>query len=124
MENLRLPYTLLGVDVVMNKKLILSDVAEKQLLEITKGNNCKLVITPIGGQGYLFGRGNQQISPKVLKNIGKKNIIVIATKQNISELHGSPFLVDTGDEETDKMFNGYVRVVTGYREAMIYPIKS
>ena len=124
MENLGLPYTLLGVDVVMNKKLILSDVAEKQLLKITKENDSKLVITPIGGQGYLFGRGNQQISPEVLKSIGKKNIIVVATKQKISELHGSPFLVDTGDEETDKMFNGYVRVVTGYRETMIYPVKS
>lgn len=124
MENLGLFCTLLGVDVVVDKKLIISDAAEKQLLEITEKNKCKLVITPIGGQGYLFGRGNQQISSRVLKNIGKKNIMVIATKQKISELHGSPFLVDTGDEETDKMLKGYVRVVTGYNETMIYPVKS
>lgn len=123
MENLGLPYTLLGVDIILNKNLLISDAAEKQLLEISKGNDCKLVITPIGGQGYLFGRGNQQISSEVLKNIGKKNIIVVATKQKISELHGSPFLVDAGDEETDKMIKGYIRVVTGYREVMIYPVK-
>jgi predicted polyphosphate/ATP-dependent NAD kinase len=123
MENLGLPCTLLGMDVVMNKKLVVSDAAEKELLEITGENACKLVITPIGGQGYLFGRGNQQISPKVLKNIGKKNIIVVATKQKISELRSSPFLVDTGDDETDKMLMGYIRVITGYKEVMIYPVK-
>lgn len=124
MENLGLSYTLLGVDVVLNRELFAFDVAEKQLLEITEKNDCKLVITPIGGQGYLFGRGNQQISSEVLKNIGKKNIIVAATKQKISELHGSPFLVDTGDENVDKMLSGYIRVITGYKETMIYPIKS
>ena len=50
--------------------------------------------------------------------------MVIATKQKISELHGSPFLVDTGDAEVDKMLKGYVRIVTGYNETMIYPVKS
>lgn len=123
MENMQLPYTLLGVDVVLNHKLIISDVAEKQLLDIVKSNKCKLVITPIGGQGYLFGRGNQQISSEVIKNIGKKNIIVAATKQKLSELHNSPFWVDTGDEETDKILSGYVRVTTGYKEQIIYPVQ-
>lgn len=123
MENLELPYSLLGVDVVMNKRLVILDATERELLEITDGNVSKLVITPIGGQGYLFGRGNQQISPAVLKGLGKKNIIVIATKQKISELHGAPFLVDTGDDKTDKMLTGYIRVTTGYREVMIYPVK-
>ncbi len=123
MENLNLPNTLLGIDIILNKNLIANDVAEKKLLEITKDNKSKLIITPIGGQGYLFGRGNQQISPEVLKNVGKNNIIVIATKQKISELHGNPFLTDTGDEYTDRMLSGYTKVITGYKEAMMYPIK-
>jgi len=58
MQNLGLPYTLLGVDVIYNKKLIALDVAEKQLLEIVKEQRCKLIITPIGGQGCLLGRGD------------------------------------------------------------------
>jgi predicted polyphosphate/ATP-dependent NAD kinase len=122
MQNLNLPNTLLGVDVIWNKQLIALDVAEKQLLEITAAKECKLVITPIGGQGYLFGRGNQQISPEVIKNIGKKNIIVIATKEKISELHGNPLLVDTGDSSLDAALTGYMRVVVGYKEQIIYPI--
>lgn len=123
MQNLNLPNTLLGVDVLCNKQIMALDVAEKQLLEITSAQECKLIITPIGGQGYLFGRGNQQISPEVIKNIGKKNIIVIATKEKISELHGNPFLVDTGDSLLNTALNGYVRVIVGYKEQIIYPIK-
>ena len=122
MENMALPNTLLGVDVVLNKKLVIKDAAEKHLLEVTKNNKCKLIITPIGGQGYLFGRGNQQISPEVLKNIGKDNIIVVATKQKVSELYGKPFLVDTGDDNIDKMLKGYIKVITGYKETMMYRI--
>lgn len=122
MQNLNLPNTLLGVDVLCNKQIIALDVAEKQLLEITSAQECKLVITPIGGQGYLFGRGNQQISPEVIRNIGKKNIIVIATKEKISEFHGNPLLVDTGDSSLDTALTGYMRVVVGYKEQIIYPI--
>lgn len=124
MENLKLPYTLLGVDVVLNKEIYALDVTEKQLIDIAVYNKCKLVITPIGGQGYLFGRGNQQLSYNVLKAIGKENIIVAATKEKISELKGNPFLVDTGDEETDKMLSGYIKVTTGYKEKMIYKVKA
>ena len=123
MQNLNLPNTLLGVDVICNKQLIALDVAEKQLLEITAAQECKLIITPIGGQGYLFGRGNQQISPDVIKKIGKKNIIVIATKQKIGELQGKPFYVDTGDDRLNADLKGYVRVIVGYKEQIIYPIK-
>lgn len=124
MENLKLPYTLLGVDVVLDKKVFALDVTEKQLVDITSKNKSKLVITPIGGQGYLFGRGNQQLSPKVLKVIGKENIIVAATKEKLSELRGSPFLVDTGDEEADALLIGYIGVITGYKEKTIYRIKA
>ncbi|MCQ1531294.1 ATP-NAD kinase family protein [Lutispora saccharofermentans] len=123
MENLKLPYTLLGVDVVLNKGVFALDVAEKQLVDITSNNKCKLIITPIGGQGYLFGRGNQQLSYRVLKAIGKENIIVAATKEKLSELRGNPFLVDTGDEKTDNMLSGYIGVITGYREKTIYKVK-
>lgn len=124
MENLKLPYTLLGVDLVYNKQIVKVDVTEKELLEHLSITPSKLVITPIGGQGYLFGRGNQQISPEVIKLVGKENIIVVATKQKISNLGGKPFLVDTGDTEVDEMLSGYIRVITGYKEQVIYKIKA
>lgn len=124
MEKLELQYTLLGVDVVCNKKLIKLDVTEKELLELVSGRRSKLVITPIGGQGYLFGRGNQQISPRVITQLGKDNIIVVATKQKISSLGGRPFAVDTGSSEADNLLCGYIKVTTGYKERIIYKIEQ
>jgi predicted polyphosphate/ATP-dependent NAD kinase len=122
MKTLELDYTLLGVDVVCNKELIARDVTEKQLLEMIQGKYTKLVITPIGGQGYLFGRGNQQLSSRVIKTVGKENIIVVATKNKLHSLKGNPLLVDTGDDEVNKMLFGFIKVVTGYREYAIYPV--
>jgi predicted polyphosphate/ATP-dependent NAD kinase len=76
----------------------------------------------VGGQGFLLGRGNQQISPAVIKKVGKGNIIVAATAEKLSSLRGRPLLVDTGDAATDSYLCGYYRVVTGYRENTIYRV--
>jgi predicted polyphosphate/ATP-dependent NAD kinase len=124
MENLGLPYTLLGVDIIFNKQLIIKDASEQQILKEILNKKCKLVITPIGGQGYLFGRGNQQLSPEVIEKVGKKNIIVIAAKQKITELRDKPFLLDTGDERVNSILNGYIKVTIGYREQIVYKVKS
>jgi len=111
--------TLLGVDVVLNRHLIAKDANEKELLNLIKGKRAKIVVTVIGGQGYVFGRGNQQISPKILNEVGKQNIIVVATKDKITSLRGKPLLVDTGDATTDNMLAGYVRVITGYAQQSV-----
>jgi len=114
--------TLIGVDVVLNGKLVGTDVNEAQLLKLLKKRDAKIIITPIGGQGYIFGRGNQQISPEVIKKVGRDNIIVVATPEKINSLRGRPLLVDTGDRTVDKMLSGFIRVITGYNEHVIYKV--
>lgn len=122
MERLNLDYTLVGVDLVQDKKLVAKDLSEKQILDAIGGHEARIVITPIGGQGFLFGRGNQQISPSVINLVGKENIIVISTKDKIHALHGAPLLVDTGSCRLDERLTGYVRVITGYDEQIVYKV--
>lgn len=119
MERLGLPNTLLGVDVVDKKKIVANDVNEAQLIRIMNGKKAKIIITPIGGQGYIFGRGNQQISPEIIMKVGSDNIIVIATPMKIYSLMLKPLLVDTGDEDVDRLLRGYRKVITGYREESV-----
>ncbi|HHY93814.1 MAG TPA: ATP-NAD kinase family protein [Firmicutes bacterium] len=116
--------TLLGVDAVLNKQFLARDVNEGQLLGLIQGRKAYIVVTVIGGQGYIFGRGNQQISSRVIREVGRENIIVVATRQKMASLGDKPLLVDTGDEETDRMLSGYVRVVTGYHEQMLAKVTS
>ena len=111
--------TLLGVDVVRNGQIVASDVNEHGLLEVLKGaEKAELVMTPIGSQGFIFGRGNQQISPKVLRLVGKEGIRVVATPTKLRE---TPRLrVDTGDTTLDGELRGYIRVIIGYgKERMV-----
>jgi predicted polyphosphate/ATP-dependent NAD kinase len=129
MEELALDNTLLGVDLVEQQHLIASDVTEPQLWQaiiLAKADNktIKLVITLIGGQGHIFGRGNQQLSPRVIRAIGKDNILIIATKAKLTALASRPLIADTGDSDLDIELSGYLPVITGYNDQVLYPVAS
>jgi len=124
LTNLGLSKTLIGVDVVSERKLVIADANEASLLELLDNHVAKVVVTPIGGQGYIFGRGNQQISPKVLQKIGLDNIIVISVPEKIHSLGGRPLLVDTGNYEIDRALSRHIKIITGYGERIVYPVAS
>ena len=122
MEELGLDNTLLGVDVVQDQELVKSDVTANDLNQLIADHPCKLVITLIGGQGHIFGRGNQQLSAPFIRQLGKENIIVVATKTKLQALNGRPLIADTGDSELDKMLSGHIKVTTGYKDHVLYPV--
>jgi predicted polyphosphate/ATP-dependent NAD kinase len=121
-EGLGLPKTLVGVDIITSKAMLAEDVGEQQILELLDKRPLKLILTPTGGQGFLLGRGNQQISPQVIRRVGRDHIQVICLASKIASLRGSPLLVDTGDTEVDHLLAGYIEVVTGYQEKIIYKV--
>ncbi len=120
MKMLNLDYTLVGVDLVRNRALVSKDASEQDLLAHVGAGPTRIIVTPIGGQGYLFGRGNQQISARILRQVGRDNILVVATPEKLSALRGRPMLIDTGDTEVDGALCGYYKVVTGYRAESVY----
>jgi predicted polyphosphate/ATP-dependent NAD kinase len=108
--------TVLGVDIYKNGMIIL-DVDEKTILrEVDDWQRAYIIVSPIGHQGILLGRGNQQISPKIIQKVGKERIIVAATKNKLQSSEGNILRVDTGEAEVDSILKGYVRAVTDYRE--------
>lgn len=108
--------TLLGVDVILNGKLLLKDASERDLLALLdREKKVKIIVSPIGAQGFILGRGSQQISAKVLRRVGEENLIIVSTPHKLAEL--PRLLVDTGDMELDRSLAGKRMVVTGYRIA-------
>lgn len=125
MTELGLSGTLLGVDALLGGAVIAADIGEREILELLdKHERAKIVITPIGGQGFLFGRGSQQFSPTVINRIGRDNIVILASKGKLLSLDGEPLLVDTGDSALDGRLEGYSRVIISHGQYFIYKIKA
>lgn len=110
--------TLLGIDLMLNKEMIAKDVSEKDILSaLEKYAKARIIVSPIGMQGFIFGRGNQQLSSKVIRKVGVKNIIIVATPYKLA--HTPVLRVDTDDEELDKKLKGYRRVISGYHRMTV-----
>ncbi|MDJ0333607.1 NAD(+)/NADH kinase [Salinibacterium sp. G-O1] len=140
-RQLGVPKTPLGVDVVRFEgaagnacTLLLADASEKQLLELiatfTRARptestlRIRAVVTVIGGQGFLLGRGNQQISGRVIEALGTDPLLVVATEGKLANLAGRPLLVDTGSRDVDLRLSGHISVITGARSSGVYPVTA
>ncbi|HEC76039.1 MAG TPA: ATP-NAD kinase [Thermoplasmatales archaeon] len=110
----------LGIDVVKENKLVCKDAGEREIKNSLDKKN-KIIVTPLGGHGFIFGRGNQPISPEIIKMVGRENIIIVSTKSKLNKLKN--LKVDTGDKKVDEMLRGYVEVITGYREKRIMKVE-
>jgi predicted polyphosphate/ATP-dependent NAD kinase len=119
---LGLEKTLLGVDVISAGACAIADADERALLELLAVQAAGIVVTPVGGQGFLFGRGNQQLSARVIEKVERERIVVVATEAKIARLAGGPLRVDTGDPVLDASLAGYTRLVVGYNREIVYPV--
>ncbi|HUZ22513.1 MAG TPA: NAD(+)/NADH kinase [Streptosporangiaceae bacterium] len=122
-DHLGIPKTLLGVDVVTTAGLVAADVTARDLDAMVSAGTT-IAVSPIGGQGFIFGRGNQQISATALAAVGPGGIAVLCTHEKLAGLRGAPLLVDTGDPAVDASLAGHVRVITGRNERTIYRTRA
>ena len=125
MESMGLDNTLLGIDAIYNGELVASDVSEQEILSLLEDeaySSARIVVTAIGGQGHVFGRGNQQFSPAVIRQVGSDNIIIVATRNKLHSLEGRPLRADTGDIELDAELAGMKQIITGYEQRTLYRI--
>ncbi|MFE4478840.1 MULTISPECIES: ATP-NAD kinase family protein [Streptomycetaceae] len=83
-----------------------------------------IALSPIGGQGFLLGRGNQQLTPELLRAAGRERLLVLATEAKLAALAGRPLLLDTGDPDLDDALSGHVRVITGRRSGAVYRLSA
>lgn len=112
-DKLGVEKTLLGVDLLRDGKRIAVDAGERDILAALDGG-AAIAVTPIGGQGHFFGRGNQQVSAQVISRVGLEHITVAATMEKIASLRDNILHVDTGNRVLDAQFSGWRRVITGY----------
>lgn len=124
MQELQLDNTLLGVDAVFQQQLVGQDLSEQGILALLdQYPRARAVLSVMGGQGHIIGRGNQQFSPQVLKRLGKKNVCLISSKSKLTALAGRPLTIDSGDCQLDKQWSGTIQVITGYRDQVVQNLR-
>jgi predicted polyphosphate/ATP-dependent NAD kinase len=122
-QALGLKGTLLGVDAVRGGRPIGLNLTEREMLALLSGTRrACLIVSPLGGQGFLFGRGNQQISAAALHRLGRDNIVLVSTMQKLLALGGAGLLVDTGDSALDSALAGWHRIIVGANQSTFYRI--
>ena len=111
--------TLLGTDLVEDGKIVARDANEKTILDHAGERPLKLIIGVVGGQSYVLERGNQELSPDVIRRAERDNITIIASQEKLMALPDKRLLVETGDSALDRELAGYWRVVVGPTDEMV-----
>lgn len=112
-DHLGLEGTVAGVDVVINRRIVQANATRAQLLALTgQGRPATILLGVIGGQGFLLGRGNQQLDPEVIRRVGEHNVMILAGETKIRRLDPPVLRVDTGNETSEPVMLGYRRVHT------------
>src|SRR5690606_14465965 len=124
LQEMGLDATLLGVDVVQGGQLRWMDASAADIEALLAGfeGRVEIIVTAIGGQGHVFGRGNQQLTPAIIRRAGRSGIQIIATNDKLRALEGRPLLLDTNDAALDQQLAGLYPVITGYRQRMMVPV--
>lgn len=123
MQRQGLKNTLVGFDALNKDGLIGTDLTGQQCQKLLESHaHFKLVITPTGQQGFLIGRGNQQLTEHFLSYIKKEQICIISTKNKLNEISDRQLHIDTNNLELDEKLSGFYPIVTAYQETVIYPV--
>ena len=122
--NIGFELTTLGIDATIGSEQVGTDLAESGLIEILDSHEgpVTLLLSPMGGQGFLIGRGNLQLSPAVLSSIGIDNILGVVTPAKLLTVRS--LRIETGDDSLDQEFAAkrYMKVLQGYRTTRILPV--
>lgn len=120
MAKLGFHHTLLGIDAIANGELLARDLDSEGIARLIQGHDVEVLLTATGGQGMLVGRGNQQLTPVLLRQIGRGHLRVLMTPHKLRTLEGRPVRLDTGDESLDREWQGVIEVMTGYDARQLY----
>ncbi|MEC7042715.1 MAG: NAD(+)/NADH kinase [Candidatus Thermoplasmatota archaeon] len=131
-ESIGFTITVLGIDVTLGNENIGTDLDENQLINTINEHkdrfkdNARILtlLSPMGGQGFLIGRGNLQLSPTVIRSIGIENILAIVTPAKLATLN--TLRIDTGDINLDQQFQEkkYMKALQGYRTTRLIRISA
>ena len=113
-----------GVDVVSRGQLLAADANEEKILALIADRPARILVSVVGGQGFLFGRGNQQLSARVIRHVGLENIVVVASLEKLAGLPAQGLLVDTGDAALDEQLSGFRHVVVGEGRTVVFPVRN
>lgn len=112
----------MGVDAIYGGELVGEDINEHDILRLfERYEKRKIIVTPIGGNGFIFGRGSKQFTPTVIRQVGRENVVVVGTRRKLRDL--DCLRVDTGDLALDETLAGYLEVTVGYREGMMVKVE-
>ena len=106
----------LGVDVWRDGEVLAADASESEILD-QLGDRNVIVVSPIGGQGFVFGRGNPQLSPSVIRRC---EIEIVASRSKLDDI--GRLRVDTDDPDLDATLRGWTRVRVGRFESRLLEV--